>query len=194
MLGGVFICYRRKDSAGFARLIYDRLISKLDAIATFSSTSTPSRSALISSIFSPSASAGARTLMAIIVEARRRASISTIVVASTIRMTLFASRSRAALARKIRVIPVLVDGAPMPQPDHLPDSLKKLARRQGIEISHTRFYSDVDRCRALSLLDEELRQREAAEAERAAPLERERREAEEIEARRQQPAPTARAD
>ena len=29
MLGGVFICYRREDSAGFARGIYDRLAQRL---------------------------------------------------------------------------------------------------------------------------------------------------------------------
>ena len=84
----------------------------------------------------------------------------------------------AALARKIRVIPVLVDGASMPRSDDLPDSLKKLTRRQGIEISHTRFNSDVERLtKALSLLDEELRQRSVAEGERAAREESERREA-----------------
>jgi len=84
----------------------------------------------------------------------------------------------AALSRKIRVIPILVDGATMPRPDDLPDSLKKLTRRQGIEISHTRFDSDVERLtRALSLLEDELRRRDADEAERLAREERERREA-----------------
>ena len=73
----------------------------------------------------------------------------------------------AALARGVRVIPVLVDGATMPKREDLPDSLKKLARRQGIEISHTRFDSDVERLtHALALMDEELRQMEPAEAER----------------------------
>jgi hypothetical protein len=40
----------------------------------------------------------------------------------------------AALERGIRVIPVLVDGAGMPNAEDLPDSLKKLHRRQAIEI------------------------------------------------------------
>ncbi len=35
MLGGVFICYRREDSAGFARLIYDRLTQKLGHESVF---------------------------------------------------------------------------------------------------------------------------------------------------------------
>ena len=36
----------------------------------------------------------------------------------------------AALARNVRVIPILVDGARMPRADELPDSLAKLARRR----------------------------------------------------------------
>ncbi len=35
MLGGAFICYRREDSAGFARLIYDRLTHKLGHDSVF---------------------------------------------------------------------------------------------------------------------------------------------------------------
>ena len=84
----------------------------------------------------------------------------------------------AALQRGIRVIPVLVDGATMPKREDLPDSLQKLRRRQAIEISHNRFDSDVERLNhTLSLIEEELRQRKAAEAEHAAREEQEKREA-----------------
>ncbi len=37
---------------------------------------------------------------------------------------------RKALSRAVPVVPVLIDGARMPDPDHLPDDLKALARRQ----------------------------------------------------------------
>ena len=49
----------------------------------------------------------------------------------------------AALARDVRVIPVLVGGARMPRPDQLPASLGTLARRQAVELSHARFSSDL---------------------------------------------------
>lgn len=49
-----------------------------------------------------------------------------------------------ALRRDIPVIPVLVDGAVMPAEDRLPDDLKSLARRQALELRHTRFNSDAD--------------------------------------------------
>jgi hypothetical protein len=48
-----------------------------------------------------------------------------------------------ALARDIAVIPVLVHDAKMPHPDQLPDNLKDLAFRNSVELTHTRWNSDV---------------------------------------------------
>ena len=50
----------------------------------------------------------------------------------------------AALARNIRVIPVLVDGARMPKASELPDSLKSLARRQAVDVRHAHFGHDAE--------------------------------------------------
>lgn len=50
----------------------------------------------------------------------------------------------AALQRDIRVIPVLVDGAAMPSAVDVPASLQGFVRRQAVEVSHSRFGSDVD--------------------------------------------------
>ena len=50
----------------------------------------------------------------------------------------------AAFKQGIRVIPVLVDDAPMPSEDGLPDSMKALAWRNAVPIRHTRFNDDVD--------------------------------------------------
>jgi hypothetical protein len=51
----------------------------------------------------------------------------------------------AALAREVRVIPILVDGARMPRADELPPSMAKLVRRQALELSPSRFKSDTSR-------------------------------------------------
>jgi hypothetical protein len=51
----------------------------------------------------------------------------------------------AALARRIRVIPILVDGARMPRAEELPDSLARLARRQALELSPARLDADTKR-------------------------------------------------
>ena len=57
----------------------------------------------------------------------------------------------AALARNVRVIPVLVEAAQMPRADELPASLAKLVRRQALELSSARF--DLDTQRLLRALD-----------------------------------------
>jgi TPR repeat protein len=198
VLGGVFISYRREDSGGFAGRIYDWLTHKLGHDSVFFDVDNIPVGLDFVDILSERVGK-CDALIAVIGKSwaasvddhdRRRLDDPNDFVRIEI---------EAALARKVRVIPVLVDGAAMPRPDDLPDSLKKLTRRQGIEISHTRFDSDVERLtRALTLLEEELRQREAeaaeaarraeqarqaAEAERAAFVERERREADEAAAR-----------
>jgi formylglycine-generating enzyme required for sulfatase activity len=50
-----------------------------------------------------------------------------------------------ALKRDIPVIPILLEGARVPMADQLPDDLKELALRQGLEVRHASFASDMDR-------------------------------------------------
>ena len=50
----------------------------------------------------------------------------------------------AALARNIRVIPVLVDGARTPKADKLPNSIKPLVRRNAVEVRNTNFGRDAE--------------------------------------------------
>lgn len=49
-----------------------------------------------------------------------------------------------ALRRDIRVIPVLVQRASMPKPQDLPEDLGKLTRRNAIELTDSRWQTDVD--------------------------------------------------
>jgi hypothetical protein len=51
----------------------------------------------------------------------------------------------AALARSVRVIPILVEGAVMPGRQDLPESLPGLARRHALLIRHESFRSDAGR-------------------------------------------------
>jgi len=52
---------------------------------------------------------------------------------------------REALKRGIPVIPVLLDGTPMPEVEHLPDDLKRLVRRQAEFVEFRTFDADVER-------------------------------------------------
>jgi hypothetical protein len=51
----------------------------------------------------------------------------------------------AALSRGIPVIPVLLDGAPMPDVEQLPEDMRELVRRQAEFVEYRTFDADVDR-------------------------------------------------
>jgi uncharacterized protein YecT (DUF1311 family) len=167
VLGGVFISYRREDSGGFAGRIYDRLTRSLgdenvffdvDSIAPgvdFVDTLSDRLGrcdALVAVI-------GRSWLSSADANNRRRLDNPN----DYVRLEI-----GAALQRSIRVIPVLVDGATLPKDGDLPESLAKLTRRQAIEISLTRFDSDVERLiEALSVLEGDLRRGASAALDHA---------------------------
>jgi hypothetical protein len=73
-----------------------------------------------------------------------------------------------ALGRGARVIPVLVQGAEMPTEEALPGPLAKLARRNAIEVSDSRWSFDVDRL--ADAIEEALKQEPAKPPEPGAPV------------------------
>jgi uncharacterized protein YecT (DUF1311 family) len=162
VLGGVFICYRREDSGGFAGRIYDRLTSSLGRENVF---------------FDVDSIAPGLDFVDALSERVGRCDALIAVIGKTWLSSVDADKKRrlddpndfvrveieAALNRGVRVIPVLVDGAILPKREDLPASIDKLTRRQGIEISHARFDSDVENLiRALSELEDEVRNRAPA--------------------------------
>ena len=55
----------------------------------------------------------------------------------------------AALKRDIAVIPVLLDGALMPNADQLPNDIKPLVKRQSVSINHANFARDIRELRGI---------------------------------------------
>ena len=165
MSGGIFISYRRDDSAGFAGRIYDRIAGQLNRERVFFDVDNIQLGADFVRVISDRVGA-CDALVAIIgrdwlssrdQEDRRRLDDPDDFVRIEI---------ETALQRDIPVIPVLVDGAVMPRKENLPDALKPLARRQGLEISHPRFDTDSERLtKALAFVEEARRKREEAAAE-----------------------------
>ena len=92
----------------------------------------------------------------------------------------------AALKRKIRVIPVLVNGALMPRATDLPDDLKLLVRRNALLITETSFDSDCQRLAAA--IRRVLEKAAAEEQERLATERRQREEKERLEAEQREKA------
>ena len=157
MLGGVFISYRREDSRGVAGRIYDRLSDRLGSENVFFDVDNIAPGLDFVEVLTARVGA-CDALVAVIGKdwvasadrtGRRRLDNAEDFVRVEI---------EAALKRGVRVIPVLVEDAAMPQAEELPESLRKLARRQGIAIDHARFNSDVERLiRVLSEIEEEAR-------------------------------------
>ena len=140
----IFISYRREDSAYPAGWLYERLAQHFGAASIFKDVDAirPGDN-FVSKI--TSAIGACSALLALIGDrwltiadesGRRRLDNPS----DFVRLEI-----GAALARSIRVIPVLVNGAQMPRSSQLPDSLKELSGRQAIELKPSQFNSDANR-------------------------------------------------
>jgi TIR domain len=141
--GKVFISYRRRETAGHAGRLYDRLAQHFGDERVFMDVrmepgvdfveqideAVTHCDALLSLI-------GAQWLDMRDAEGRRRLDDPN----DFARLEV-----ESALARNVRVIPVLLQDAKMPEPEDLPASLAPLARRHAIELSDERWDYDVGR-------------------------------------------------
>lgn len=137
----IFISYRRKDSAPYARGIFDRLAKRFGADRVFMDLSIPPGMDFVQVI-----EGSVRSASAVIViigpawvvnsEGKRRLEDPGDFVALEV---------AAALADNDLVIPVLVGGAPMPKPEDLPEGIRPLSRREALELSDQRWDYDVGR-------------------------------------------------
>lgn len=135
---GIFISYRRDDSAGYAGRLYDRLVAHYGAERVFMDVEgidpgTDFVDAIESAVTS------CKVLIVLIGNewldiddgsGRRRLDDPN----DFIRI-----ETSTALKRDIRVVPVLLDGALMPRADELPEELVGLSRRQAIEVRHKQW-------------------------------------------------------
>jgi uncharacterized membrane protein YhaH (DUF805 family) len=141
--GRIFINYRRGDDQAAAGRLYDRLLQHFDREQLFMDVDAiepgvdfvKSLDEQVAACIAFIAVIGPRWLNARNHDGSPRLDNPTDYVRVEI---------ESALKRDIRVIPVLVDGASMPQPSDLPPSLQALARRNAVEIAHHRFAADCD--------------------------------------------------
>jgi len=142
--GGVFISYRRGDSAGHAGRLYDRLSTHFGEPQVFMDIDgiepgidfVESLRQAVQQCRVLVAVIGPDWLAATDAHGSKRLSNS----GDFVRMEIVA-----ALERGIRVIPVLVQDATMPAPDDLPEALVPLASRNALELSDARWSYDVGR-------------------------------------------------
>lgn len=144
MSGAIFISYRRDDSEGEAGRLYDDLVRVFRAPGTvFMDVSDIHPGKDFRKAIDENVSKSA-VLLAIIGPAW-----TTIKDASGVRRLdqpndFVRLEIASAMARSIDVIPVLVHGARMPNPAELPEELQNLAYRNGVELTHARWNSDVE--------------------------------------------------
>lgn len=137
-MDGIFISYRRDDSAGYAGRLYDRLATHFGPQRVFMDVEGIEPGADFVNAIEEAVSS-CQVLIVLIGDewthgtdaaGRRRLDDPN----DFIRL-----ETSAALKRNIRVVPVLVDGAVMPRAEELPDEIKALTRRQAIELSHKQW-------------------------------------------------------
>lgn len=138
----IFISYRREDAEGQAGRLFDDLVMDFGDDSVFMDVAglEPGRD-FRRAIDEQVASCG--VLLAVIGKGwldakgesgRRRLDDP---------MDFVRLETASALKRDIPVIPVLVRGASMPRVEDLPEDLKELAFRNGVELTHARWDSDV---------------------------------------------------
>lgn len=138
----VFINYRRDETAGEARALFTELRAALGADSVFMDVDNIAlgrdfRQALnerLESVDLMVTLIGKDWLQIKDASGRRRLDDANDFVRREI---------RAALERDIAVIPLLLQGAHMPAEADLPEDIRSLAFRNGFEISHARWNSDV---------------------------------------------------
>jgi len=128
---GIFICYRRSDSAAHAGRLYDRLCARYDAERVFMDEEIPPAVDFVDWIEDAIGRAGVmivvigRSWAGASADGRRRLDTDDDHVRGEV---------TAAFDRGIGVLPVLVGGAEMPDPAELPARLSRLARLNALEL------------------------------------------------------------
>jgi hypothetical protein len=171
MVGKIFINYRRGDEAGFTQALYLRLESEFASGDLFMDVEGHIKPG-DDFVEVLSAQVAASDVILAVIGPRW----SELLTARQGEPDDFlAIELKAALDQHKRVIPVLVGGASMPRADSLPEAIRPLARRNAVGLRPERFKAD---CQGLvAALNESLA---AAEQERAARTEAERKAAEAV--------------
>lgn len=139
---GVFISYRRDDSAAYAGRLFDILSAEFGPQNTFMDVDDIKGGDKFSNVIDRNldvsdallAVIGSRWLSVTESNGMRRLDNPDDFVRVEVGK---------ALERGIRVIPVLVGGASLPHPSDLPENLKGLCDRQAVELRDTHFHEDA---------------------------------------------------
>ncbi len=141
-MSGIFISYRRDDSAGHAGRLYDRLEREFPELRVFMDVERIAAGEDFTRVIDATLRAcevclvviGTRWLATADKFGRRRLDQPD----DWVRLEI-----AAALTRGVRVIPLLVDEASLPPPEALPPELARLSSLQAHAVHHLSFHQDV---------------------------------------------------
>jgi hypothetical protein len=164
--GGVFVSYRRRETSGTAGRLADQLANHFGTSRVFIDVDTIEPGVDFTEAIALAVEAcevllaviGPQWLTATDEQGRRRLDDPDDIVRIEI---------EAALARNVRVIPILVENAVMPRRQDLPENLATLARRNAFTIRHESFRYDAERL--ITSVEGVLETRDRARQEAARP-------------------------
>jgi hypothetical protein len=148
-MAGIFISYRRDDSAGYAGRLHESLERRVGASQVFRDVDTlePGQD------FFKAIEARLSTCKALLVVIGREwldirdadGSRRLDDPSDLVRVEVAAGLAQP----DVLVVPVLVEGAPMPKASQLPDNLRPLTRRHAVSVRDETWDADVDRLAAV---------------------------------------------
>jgi len=141
---GIFVCYRRDESAGYAALIADSFVTRFGEDSVFRDIDTMEPGIEFAEAIDRAVSASA-VLIAVIGKNWSTASDETSQKRLENPDDWVRREIAMALERELRVIPVLLPGASMPSEEELPDELAPLARRNAMELHDAIWREEVER-------------------------------------------------
>jgi TIR domain len=140
----IFISYRRGDAAGHAGRLYDAMAAQFEGRNVFMDVDMAPGVDFVDRI---TKAVGACHVLLVIMGPRWATILDeegNLRIAE--REDFVRLEVETALQRpEVTVIPVLVAGAQVPEPDALPEGLRPLTRRHALELSDTRWHYDVQR-------------------------------------------------
>ncbi|MCA8901188.1 MAG: toll/interleukin-1 receptor domain-containing protein [Hyphomonas sp.] len=142
MARGIFVSYRRDDTAHVAGRIHDALTARFGRERIFMDVdSVAPGEDFVRKIEATVRDSGAMIVVmgpnwlnAKTAEGKRRIDLP----GDFVRLEV-----SNALKQGIRIIPVLVDGAPMPRAEDLPEDVAQLVRHNAVFVNHTTFRRDI---------------------------------------------------
>lgn len=137
----VFISYRRDDSAGYARALHDALARRFGAARIFIDVDDIAAGQRFAAVI---AGAVGRAEVLLVLIGRRWLGLREGAPPRLHEPGDFVRREvEAALAQGLHVVPVLLDGTPMPAAAQLPATLRALAACHAVELRGSRWEADL---------------------------------------------------